>query len=695
MSERNLFGRLRDAAAEIMGRTPTTYLTSLPAPTDGDYPLRKRQEDRLYRALCRRGAAIMLHGPGGMGKTHMARSLFYRMSRKYKRLAWVEYGVDLRTALTPVPREGVTENPDVRFARFIEELREDPRDTILFIDDAKEWAAEDPVLAQITGMGVTVFLTSRCPKIVPYEGWALEPVTVSECVELFYANYRGDRGRKYRDTVEELVRRLDRNVFAVLLLARVTGEGENLPRIAQRLTGGDLMDHIGQLIACSRLTAEQQQLLRCLALTNSGELLEDLVVDWMDFRYSDVQALVRGGWLDRYIKSEIRILNERLACLVLHDLVREYYNRETPDRQTVERFIKGALGENFSSRAMAHASSDFKGKALDFQLRALEIMEQHWDSREELAEASNNVGITLYQYGDYRRSLEYLNKALSIRAWVLPPDHPDLALSYNNVGATYSYLGDHAKALEFQLKDLEICKKVLPPDHPDLAVSYNNVGTTYGDLGDHAKALEFKLKALEIFEKVLPSDHPDLAASYNNVGYTYGYLGDHAKALEYLLEALEIREKVLPPDHPDLAQSYNNVGTGYDELGDHAKALEYKLKSLEIREKVLPPDHPDLALSYNNMGYSYGKLGDREKKLEYYRKALSIQERTLPRNHPDIASSCNNIAVSYAEEEQYAEALRWMRRALEIAEHSLPEDHPDRRAYREGVKDLEGRCAED
>ena len=685
MSERNLFGRLRDAAAEIMGRTPTTYLTSLPAPTDGDYPLRKRQEDRLYRALCRRGAAIMLHGPGGMGKTHMARSLFYRMSRKYKRLAWVEYGVDLRTALTPVPREGVTENPDVRFARFIEELREAPRDTILFIDDAKEWAAEDPVLAQITGMGVTVFLTSRCPRIASYEGWALEPVTVSECVELFYANYRGDRERKYRDTVEELVRRLDRNVFAVLLLARVTGEGENLPRIAQRLTGGGLMDHIGQLIACSRLTAEQQQLLRCLALTNSGELLEDLV-DWMDFQDSDVQALVEGGWLLR---------NEKTECLVLHDLVREYYNRETPGRQTVVRFIKGALGEDFCRRTKAHASSDFKGKALDFQLRALEIMEQHWDSREKLAVASNNVGLALSEYGDYRRSLEYLNKALSIRERVLPPDHPDLALSYNNVGATYSYLGDHAKALEFQLKDLEICKKVLPPDHPDLAVSYNNVGTTYGDLGDHAKALEFKLKALEIFEKVLPSDHPDLAASYNNVGYTYGYLGDHAKALEYLLKALEIREKVLSPDHPDLAQSYNNVGTGYDELGDHAKALEYKLKSLEIREKVLPPDHPDLALSYNNMGYSYGKLGDREKKLEYYRKALSIQERTLPRNHPDIASSCNNIAVSYAEEEQYAEALQWMHRALEIAEHSLPEDHPDRRAYREGVKDLEGRCAED
>ena len=581
MSDRNLFGRLRDAAAEMMGRAPT-YLTSLPAPTDGDYPLRKRQEDQLYRALCRRGAAIMLYGPGGMGKTHMARSLFYRLSRKYKRLAWVEYGVDLRTALTPVPREGVAENPDARFARFIKELREDPRDTILFIDDAKEWAAEDPVLAQITDMGVTVFLTSRCPQIVPYEGWALEPVTVSECVELFYANYRGDRERKYRDTVEKLVRRLDRNVFAVLLLARVTGEREKLPRIAQRLTGGDLMDHIGQLIECSRLTAEQQQLLRCLALTNSGELLEDLV-GWMKFQNSDVQALVEGGWLLR---------NEKTKCLVLHDLVREYYNRETPDRQTVERFIKGALGENFRSGARAVAPAIFKRKALDFQIRAVEIMEQYWNSEEELAEACNTVGISLSAFGDHRRALGYKYRALSIWERVLQPGHLDLAIIYDSIGMSYGALGDHVKALEYKSKALSIREKVLTPDDLDLAISYDYVGTSYGALGNRIKALEYKRKALSIREKVLPPEHLDISTSYNSIGYTYGKMGNQQQALEYYHRALVIREKLLPWNHPDIAVSCGNIAWAYTEMGECVKALGWMQRALEIAEYSLPEDHP-------------------------------------------------------------------------------------------------------
>lgn len=581
MSNWNLYERLRDAAAELTGHEPT-YLTSLPAPTAGDYPLRKRQEDQLYRALCHRGSAIMLHGPGGMGKTHMARSLFYRLRRKYQRLAWVEYGTDLRTSLTPMPQEGVTENPDARFARFMKELREEPRDTILFVDDAKECAADDPVLAQITGMGITVFLTSRCPEIVPYESWALDPVMDSECVGLFYANYQEDPGRRYRKTVEELVRRLDRNVFALLLLARLAGEPANLPRLEEQLREGTLMDHIGQLLDASRLTGEQRQILRCLSLTASGELLEALV-RWMKFPDSDMEALIEGGWLVR---------NRETGCLVLHDLVREYCNREQPDRQTVEFFIKGALGENFHSGVRANAPAAFKRKALDFQLRAVEIMGRYWNSEEDLAEAYNTVGISLSAFGDHRRALGYKHRALSIRERVLPPDHLDLAISYDSVGLSYGALCDHAKALEYKSKALSIREKVLAPDDPDLATSYDYVGTSYGALGNRIKALEYKGKALSIREKVLPSEHPDISTSYNSIGYTYGKMGNQEKALEYYHRALAIREKLFPWNHPDIAVSCSNIAWAYAEQGKYVQALEWMHRALEIAEYSLPEDHP-------------------------------------------------------------------------------------------------------
>lgn len=580
MDIRRFFERSREKE-ESVTRKPE-YLTSLPAPTDGDYPLRRSQEEALYRALCQRGRHILLHGPGGTGKTHMARKLFYRLSREYPRLAWVEYGMGIRHSMARSPREEGG-NPEQWFDQFIRKLEEAEKDTILFIDDAKEDAMDDAVLAQITGMGITILMTSRCPEISPYETWELEPVSAGDCAALFYANYGRDPQKQYRGTVLALADRLDRNVFAVLLLANVAGKPANLPRLEERLREGTLMDHIGQMMECAELTAEQEQLLRCLALTNSGELDEGLV-RWMKFPDADVEALVRKGWLVR---------NREAECLVLHDLVREYYHQEPPDRRTVECFIKGALGENFHSGAKAHASAAFKGKTLDFQVRAVELMEQYWDSKVDLARACNNVGIAFSSFGDHRRALEYDHKALAIRERVLPPDHPDLVTSYGNVGSTYGALGDHEKALEYKLMALEIREKVLPPDHPDLATSYNNLGYTYGKLGNRNKQLEYYRKALEIRERVLPPDDPDLATSYNNLGYTYGKLGDRDKELEYYRKALDIQERVLSRNHPWIAASCSNIAFVYAEQQQYETALGWMRRALEIAEYALPEDHPD------------------------------------------------------------------------------------------------------
>ncbi len=149
----------------------------------------------------------------------------------------------------------------------------------------------------------------------------------------------------------------------------------------------------------------------------------------------------------------------------------------------------------------------------------------------------------------------------------LPPEHPNLATSYNNLALTYRTLGEHQKSLEYNQKALSIREKVLPPLHPDLAISYNNLTGTYYALGDFQKCIEYLEKALSIFEKVLPPEHPDLAMSYNNLALMYGALGEHQKSLEYHQKALSIREKVLPPEHPDLAASYNNLALTYHALG--------------------------------------------------------------------------------------------------------------------------------
>ena len=642
------------------------YLTQLPAPIEHEYPLRTKQENELFRKLQKKGTQILLYGAGGVGKTHMARKLFYRLRPYYKYMAWVEYGSDIRKALTPPPVG--QEREEERFIRIMKQLEECAEDTILFIDDAKENAMDDVLLAQLTGFPMTILVTSRCAEISPYQTVELAPLRPRERIELFFASYPWGKSKQLLPTVDTLVRKLEGNVFAILLFARFVGREKELTKLVEKTEKGALKDWIALLINKAGLTQEEEKLLRCLSYLPSGKIARK-IAESFGFGEEVIESLIDKHWILRSEGSE---------NLFLHDLIREHFSRAQIDVEVRDRFIKGAFGEDYTTGYGPSWTPEQKKQWLEFQTVALKMMEDLQEKEaENIAMMRNTVGVEILDFGNYLQALEYLKKALSIREKILPSEHPDLAWSYNNVGGAYGKLGDWEKALEYSKKALSIREKVLRSEHPDLALSYNNVGGAYGKLGEWEKALEYLKKALSIWEKSLPSEHPDLATSYNNVGSAYGELGDWEKALEYLKKALSIREKVLPPEHPDLALSYHNVGYAHGELGDREKALDYFKKALSILEEILPPEHPDLAHYYNNVGSAYGKLGDREKELEYFKKALSIREKRLPPEHPDLATSYNNVGCAYGELGDWEKALEYLKKALSILEKSLPPEHPD------------------
>ena len=87
------------------------------------------------------------------------------------------------------------------------------------------------------------------------------------------------------------------------------------------------------------------------------------------------------------------------------------------------------------------------------------------------------MGIAYNDCGDFTKSLEYNQKALSIRNEQEPLDYLDIAESYNNIGIVYNNQGNYEKALEYYNKALNIYIKVLGLEHPDIATSFNNIGS--------------------------------------------------------------------------------------------------------------------------------------------------------------------------------------------------------------------------
>lgn len=624
MSNRTLFHK--NSPKSLSREHTPVFLTACPDPVSDIYVLRVEQEEAIYQALRQGGRHILLYGPGGSGKTHLARKLFYRLSNDYERLAWVEYGADLRTALTAPPEENYEENRDVLFDRGIQALEAAPEKTILFIDDVKENAMDDDILAQITGMGITIFMTSRCKKISPYETWEIAPITLSDSVNLFYAHYPFDPQRANKRIVRKLVAQLQCNVFAILLLAKVVGEQENLSRITRQLQKGSLMSHIGQILSLAGLSSEELFVLQCFALMPSGETPSE-ASDWFGFPVELADRLCEKGWLDKVNESN---------CYILHDLVREYLNKEDLPARLASKLLAAFLEDNFFAVNETEESREYKLSAIqralakvpkDTSLYVLSLL---------------RVGELRNDQGQYQNALNYslnaLHSAMQIDdcpASLLHDVHWQLAIHYQDCGMCSHALLHYHECEAYHANKME-------SSPPVLAGLWNNMGTCYNDMGDHDKALFYYQKAISIEEEHQGFYHHNTATTYGNIGNSYNDLGNYKQAFAYHKKALDIREKL--DDKPLLtASAYDNIGVIYRNLKDYNESLNYHLKALQINEQMLGCGHPYTAITYYNLGVAYDRLNDSHNGLSYGYAAYKVFFKMLGPDHSRTRQALNTL----------------------------------------------------
>jgi len=336
------------------------------------------------------------------------------------------------------------------------------------------------------------------------------------------------------------------------------------------------------------------------------------------------------------------------------------------------------LATSYNNLSTIYQSLGNLDKALDFQIKAISINEKVLDKNHpNLAGSYNNISTIYRDLGKLNKALDFQIKAISINEKVLDKNYPNLATSYSNLSTIYESLGEFDKALDFQIKAINIDKKILKENNPNLATSYSNLSTIYQSLGNLDKALDFQIKAIQIREKTLDKNHPNLASSYNNISMIYQSLGNLDKALEFQLKAISINEKALDKNHPNLATSYSNLSTIYQSLGNLDKALDFQIKAISINEKVLDKNHPNLAGSYNNLSTIYKDLRELNKALDFGLKSLNIIEKILPKNHPNLATSYNNLSMIYKDLGELNKALDFGLKSLNIMEKALPKNHPN------------------
>lgn len=272
------------------------------------------------------------------------------------------------------------------------------------------------------------------------------------------------------------------------------------------------------------------------------------------------------------------------------------------------------------------------------------------------------------------------------RAYDNPKAHAiDLAQSLTHLGVRLGQMGRRREAVIMTEQAVEIRRRLVadnPAVHePDLVVSLINLGAELGDVGRRHEALLAAKDAVEICRRLAVGtpatfDH-ELAASLSNLSMTLAAVGSHGEALAAEQEAVEIfrRLKTDNPVHQDrLASSLSNLGVRLGETGHRKEALIAAEESVRIRRRLTVDNpaayEPSLASSLSNLGLQLHGVGHCGKALVVEQEAVEIRRRLVADNpaayDPDLARSLSNLGIRLAQLDRGYEAVSAGQEAVEI-----------------------------
>lgn len=231
-----------------------------------------------------------------------------------------------------------------------------------------------------------------------------------------------------------------------------------------------------------------------------------------------------------------------------------------------------------------------------------------------IAGALYNSGVIEYNLGNYSKSLEYYNNALTI--YQKTGNKAGMGKTLVNIGGVYNEQGDFSKALEKMLKALSLQQEV--GNKSGIASAYNNIGLVYYNEEKWALALENMLKALAIQKEI--GDKTGIGTCLINTGAICTNQGKLSEALEYYSEALPIYQAL--GNKNAISVIYGNIGDVRMTKGDYPQAMQYYLKSLNICREIGSKN--GLGWDFDNIGILYIYLKNYKESKVYLDSALDM-----------------------------------------------------------------------
>lgn len=610
---------------------------------------------------------IILVGPGGIGKTTLARAAARHLieQTRFDDFAWLtlEGPVAYRTLLTDLARDlgyphfadeemrNLEANLQVRLAQI---------PTLVVIDSLRyldEWQEHLPRLGALIGPGCLLLASRRHPAAnAPAHIYPVTRLPLEDFTGLLYATARQQR------------------------MSRTEKLDDGTVSLIDQLTEGNPL--AGRLIVYQLKVFPPERVLDNLAnlkLRNGTGLFDALFQPAWEAVGENAQIVAlalairpggMAGWpeLDESLELPAERIDDalrRLADVCLIDVLGDE-----------PHYVMGSMARQFvQGQAEQPPLWDYYQRLLDKTVESYDVPPDEPDDRPP---APPNLISLLRRQINLRkpsntlvsRVLDYAPAARQTGQWLVWRDVLEQTIDHiRELGASSNYLAP-------ALVELGITRRWLG-EYQAAQEAFEEAVQAAGQGDDFIVRARALLEAGRLYEVLGQSGLAFEAYQHAaRAGYRYGQTGLRRQALNGLVglalgnerieEALALLDQVLETfgeEEPD-GQTLAALGTAYLETGEIETAIAYQQQALDTFHRQ--GDLPHLARSHMRLGIAYHQAGDSDRAFEHLQSGLNLM-RTLG-DVLGLSRLLNNLGVVHADQIQQDSALAVWQEAFSLQE---------------------------
>ena len=642
---KNIEETVNDIKASLSFRVQT-FLCQI-RPYSRDFTGRKREIAFLQKAVRKGSTILILHGPGGIGKTDLASKLSEDLSEQYSD---GQLFIDLKGSSThpvsavqamqcvirsfiPEIEPMVTEEEVVM--RYQSLLRN--KHMLIFLDDA---SCEEELRLLIPPSSCLLIITTRNIFSVPGATiLKINPLIPRDAVAL--ANKIHKLSHKDAEEISHACGYfpLAIRVAVSILISRPDMTPQDLlDQLAKPKTHFQLFDKIENTFELSYQTLSdiQKENFRKLYVFSSPFTKSAVSAVWgqilladHEIKFNQLGYIEMSNSLGFLLTSSLLEYDLSTGRYLLHEEIRKFSENKASQfdseyKDTLYKFAHYYLNDG------AKSDSQYEQGNENIYL-ALKNFEEIWPhlqfAHERLEEWDN------------RLALEWLcsfpNKIANLLGMRLLPSLRLKILESAQEAA--SRLGE----------------KKLEGNH------LGNIGRVLHMQGRGRDAILFFQRSLKLHHQV--RDLRSESLDFGNIGNIYAEMGESENALVYYKRALVVAQKIKDAQCESLW--IGNIGNIYCDKKDHASAIKYLCQALDISRRL--GDQENESYWLGNLANNYLLQGDIEKALIHNWHALKIAKRM--KNKYAEGSFRENLGRIFLERQKYTAALQSFDNALEIS----------------------------